>query len=267
MTIDLTFEQVMELFLENRRQLEENGRQLVEVREQMKETDVRFQETDVRFQEIAQQFKETDERLAKQSLETDRRFQETDERLAKQSLETDRRFQETDERLAKQSQETDERLAKQSKKTDKKMREVMGLFTSQWGKMMEALVKPDALRLFQERGIQVNYCMRRVEARVGGRNMEIDLLLENGQEVIVLEVKTILKGDDVKEFMAEELGEFLTFFPRYRSYKVYGGVAALDVDEGVDKYAYRNGLFVLMVGGGVVQIKNDDKFIPKNFGA
>ncbi len=220
MTTDLTFEQVMELFLENRRQLEENGRQLVEVREQMKETDRRMQETDIRFQETAQQFKETDERLANQS-----------------------------------------------KKTDKKMREVMGLFTSQWGKMMEALVKPDALRLFQERGIQVNYCMRRVEAQVGGRNMELDLLLENGQEVIVLEVKTTLKGDDVKEFLAEELGEFLTFFPRYRNYKVYGGVAAIDVDEGVDKYAYRNGLFVLMVGGGVVQIKNDAKFIPKNFGA
>ncbi len=237
MTTDLTFEQVMELFLENRRQLEENGRQLVEVREQSKETDRRFQETDRRFQE------------------TDRRFQETNEQLAKQSKETDRRFQ-----------ETDERMAKEWKKTDKKMREVMGLFTSQWGKMMEALVKPDALRLFQERGIQVNYCMRRVEARVGGRNMELDLLLENGQEVIVLEVKTTLKIDDIKEFMAEELGEFLTFFPRYRSYKVYGGVAALDVDEGVDKYAYRNGLFVLMVGGGVVQIKNDDKFRPKNFG-
>ncbi len=209
MTTDLTFEQVMELFLENRRQLEENGRQLVEVREQMKETN----------EQLAQQFKETDERMAKEW-----------------------------------------------KKTDKKMREVMGLFTSQWGKMMEALVKPDALRLFQERGIQVNYCMRRVEARVGGRNMELDLLLENGQEVIVLEVKTTLKLDDVKEFMAEELGEFLTFFPRYRNYRIYGGVAALDVDEGVDKYAYRNGLFVLMVGGGVVQIKNDDKFRPKNFG-
>ncbi len=219
MATDLTFEQIMELFLENRRQLEENGRQLVEVREQMQETDRRMQETD-------------------------RRMQETD----------------------RQMQETNEQLAKQSKKTDKKMREVIGLFTSQWGKLMEALVKPDALRLFQERGIEVSYCMRRVEAKIGGRTMEIDLLLENGQVVIVLEVKTTLKGDDVKEFLAEELGEFLTFFPRYRNYKVYGGVAAIDVDEGVDKYAYRNGLFVLMVGGGVVQIKNDDKFIPKNFG-
>ncbi len=250
MAIDLTFEQIMELFLKNERQLEK-------ISEQMKETDLRMQETDRLIQENAQQFKETDERLTQQFKETDRRFQE---RLAKQA-------QETDERLAQQFKETDERMAKEWKKTDKKMREVIGLFTSQWGKMMEALVKPDALRLFRERGIQVNYCMRRVEAQVGGRNMELDLLLENGQEVIVLEVKTTLKVDDVKEFLAEELGEFLTFFPRYRSYRVYGGVAALDVDEGVDKYAYRNGLFVLMVGGGVVQIKNDDKFIPKNFGA
>ncbi len=198
MTTDLTFEQVMQLFLESRKQLEENGRQLAEVREQFKQTD--------------------------------------------------------------------ERLAKQSKETNKKIREVMGLFTSQWGKMMEALVKPDALRLFKERGITVNYCMPRVEAHVGGRNMEIDLLLENGREVVVLEVKTTLKVDDVKEFLAEELGEFLTFFPRYQGYKIYGGVAALDVDHGADKFAYRNGLFVLLVAGGVVQIKNDEKFIPKMFG-
>ena len=42
----------------------------------------------------------------------------------------------------------------------------------------------------------------------------------------------------------------------------------MDIVEDADRYAYRQGLFVLsVVGDGVVQIKNDADFQPKNFGA
>jgi len=54
--------------------------------------------------------------------------------------------------------ETDARF----KETDKKINELSGLFSSQWGKMIEALVEPNALKLFQVRGIQVRYVYRRV---------------------------------------------------------------------------------------------------------
>ena len=96
--------------------------------------------------------------------------------------------------------------------------------------------------------------------------MEIDLILENQIEVIVGEVKTSLSTDDVKEFL-EDLATFTEFFPIYRGYRIYGTVAALNITNEVASFAYRRGLFVLRVmGDGMVTIRNDEKFTPRDFG-
>lgn len=170
-------------------------------------------------------------------------------------------FKETDAKFKETQGELDRRF----KETDKKINQLSGLFSSQWGKMLEALVEPSALRLFRERGIQVNHTFPRAKSRLNGRAMEIDLLLENTDEVVVVEVKSTLKVSDVTDFLTD-LGQFLDFFPRYRSYRVYAGVAALSIEEEADRYAYRQGLFVLGLSGeGVVQLHNDADFRPRDF--
>jgi hypothetical protein len=203
--------------------------------------------------EVWQLFKETEARFK----ETEARFKETDARFR----ETDARFKETDARLDKRIRETDAQI----KKTTKEIRQLSALFNTQWGKMVEALVEPNALKLFQERGIQVRYVYRRVKSQFNGRSMELDILLENENEVVVIEVKSALKVNDVSNFLVQ-LELFLEFFPRYRNYRIYGGVAGLSIAEGADRYAYRQGLFVLSAaGGGVASIKNDPSFRPKDF--
>ncbi len=192
--------------------------------------------------------------------ETDRRFRETDARL-------DKRFAETDARLDKRFAETDALLSQRFAETDRQIRKLSGELGMEWGRMVEALVEPAALRLFQDRGIEVRYVFRRAKAKIDGRVMELDLLLENGDTVVVVEVKSRLKRDDVDRFL-ERLAKFLEFFSRYRGYRVYGGVAGLDVSADVARYAYRQGLFVInAVGDGVAQILNDEGFSPKDFGS
>ena len=39
----------------------------------------------------------------------------------------------------------------------------------------------------------------------------------------------------------------------------------MDIEEGADKYAYRQGLFVLAQSGESVSILNNDQFQPKNW--
>jgi len=196
-----------------------------------------FKETDVKFKETAARFKETDAR-----------FKETDARL-------DQRFKETDARLDKRSAET-----------DRKLRQLEGLFSSQWGRLIEALVQPAALKLFRARGIDVHYTFPRAKSQQNGSTLEIDLLLEDGEIVVVVEVKSVLRVSDVQEFL-EDLAAFPAYFPRYQGYQIYGAVAALSLDENADRYAYKQGLFVLsMSGEGMIEIRNDDKFHPQNFG-
>jgi hypothetical protein len=96
--------------------------------------------------------------------------------------------------------------------------------------------------------------------------MEIDLILEDGSEVMVGEVKTVLTAEHVSDFL-EDLAQFLDFFPAYRGYHLYGVVAGLEVGADVARYAVRRGLFVLRITGeGLLQIENDAAFQPRDFG-
>jgi hypothetical protein len=164
-----------------------------------------------------------------------------------------------------QFRETDARLDARFRETDAKLRRLEGLFGSQWGKLIEALVQPSVIRLFQGRGIDVHYVSQRVKSQLNGRSKEIDLLLENSEVVVVVEIKTTLRISDVNDFLAD-LAEFHHFYPKFARDRLFGAVAGLDIVEEADRYAYRRGLFVLQVSGEeTVQMLNDEKFTPHNF--
>ena len=82
-----------------------------------------------------------------------------------------------------------------------------------------------------------------------------------------MEVKTTLKVEDVKKHIKKRLKKFYSFFPEYERKQIYGGVAYIDVNEEADKFAYRQGLFVLALSGeNLVEIKNDENFKPTAYG-
>jgi hypothetical protein len=176
--------------------------------------------------------------------------------------ETDAKFKETDARLDQRFRETD----RQSKETDAKLRRLEGLFGNQWGRLVEAPVQPNVLRLFQRRGHAVHRLHQRSKAQRNGDTLEIDLILEDQTEVIVVEAKSILTVEAVSDFLTD-LQSFPAFFPLYQGYQIYGAVAGLDVSSDVTRCAMRRGLFALAVTGeGVVAIQNDDHFHPHDFG-
>ncbi|MCF8303195.1 MAG: hypothetical protein K9I94_07975 [Bacteroidales bacterium] len=182
-------------------------------------------------------------------------FQETD----KQFKETDKKFQETDKKF----QETD----RQFKETNKKIKELSNLFTTQWGKLMEALIKPSCLKLFKERDIDINQTYSNVEVELPDEKMaaEFDILLANGSEVVVIEVKTTMRIEFV-EWHLEKLEKIRKYFPRWADMNFYGAVAAIKYDEYSDKYAQRKGLFVLKSAGeGLIKIANPAAFEPKKY--
>jgi len=163
--------------------------------------------------------------------------------------------------------ETDRRLDKRFEDTDKSIKELANLFTGHWGKLIESLAGSGILEQLQSRGVAVTRLFRRSVSRQDGREMELDFLLTNDSEVVLGEVKTTMKTDDVKNFV-NKLGEFLYFYPHYKGFKIYGAMIGLSMEEESARYAYRNGLFVFKVGGeGMLQLLNDDKFTPKDFGA
>jgi hypothetical protein len=77
-------------------------------------------------------------------------------------------------------------------------------------------------------GIQVKEIHQRVKALQDGKVIaEIDLIcpsmLNNKEEILLVgEVKVHLLIDDIKEFIADDLMNFKSYFPKYKDLKVYG---------------------------------------------
>jgi DNA-binding transcriptional MerR regulator len=162
---------------------------------------------------------------------------------AQSARETDRRMQETDKRI----RDLDKQIAD---------------LTGSWSKFVESMVEPAVVRLFTERGIEIEGTYQRVKKRRDGNEMEIDILGINKECVVAVEVKTTLKVEDVNKHI-ERLDRFRNFFPEYADRKLIGAVAGMRIEEESDKYAYRKGFFVLAQSGENVIILNDEKFRPK----
>jgi hypothetical protein len=204
-----------------------------------------FQETDRKFQETDRKFQETDRKFQ----ETDRKFQETD-----------RRFQETDLQL----KETDRKLhaaIQENRRINQQVSKQIGELGGAWGRFVEDLVAPACERIFLERGIPVDQVSQRVKRRRQGDTLEIDVLVVNQGHVLAVEVKSSLSVPDVKDFIAD-LERFTTFFPEYADMQLYGAVAGIGIESGADRYAYRQGLFVMAQSGDSVTLLNDSAFIP-----
>lgn len=138
--------------------------------------------------------------------------------------------------------------------------EMVGLMTP-WDLFMDNLVGPAMVRLFQERGIEVQETSRRLKSQRPGAAMEIDILAVNGDVAVVIEVTFRLSLQDVEDFLAR-LPRFKQAFPQYGAYHIHGAVAGIEIDEGVDRYAYQQGLFVIKQTGDTVTLANDCKFQP-----
>ncbi len=236
------------------------------------EADRRAAELDRRFAELTEERKhraaELDRRLAELAEERKHRAAELDRRLAELAAEADRRAAELDRRFAELAAEADRRSAEAEKRLAKaeaiaaNINKAVSALTSRWGQFVENLVKPAAIRIFQERGITVTQTLRRLEMKRSGIAMEIDILAIDGDVAVAIEVKSNLSKDDVDYFL-EKLARFKEAFPRYSDVTLNGAVAGIEIDKGVDRYAYRQGLFVIQQSGEVVEIANDKNFRPK----
>ena len=205
------------------------------------------------LREAAESRKETDQVLKRLGQETDRRTQETD----RQMQETDRRMQETDRRM----QATD----RQMQETDLRLRKLDELFNGQWGKLMESLVEGDLVKLLNQRGIAVDHTITNAKKNYGERRWEFDILAVNGEEVVVVEVKTTLKVDDVDYFL-ERLQDFPELMPEFADRRTYGALAYLKTDGSVTVHAGRQGLYVIRATGSSASITNAEGFAPRAFG-
>ena len=260
--------------------LEEREATNDEIRALLKDTNEQLNKMAVEWRQRSRKWEKQNEEWEKQfKLKNEEREKERQKERKEREKQNEEREKERKEREKQNEKREKEReqwwqefnaknaaWEKRSQATDKKIAKVAGLFDTQWGKLIESLVEGGVLKLFQDRGVRVTEVHPRAKSHRNGSTMEVDLLLINETDVVVIEVKTTLKVKHVRNFL-KRMDKFFTFFPRYKEQTVYGGVAALRIEQESDRFAAKQGLFTLQVGGdGLVKLLNDETFKAHNFG-
>ena len=197
------------------------------------------------------------------SRETDRKFRETD----KQMKETDRKLREAGEEIRKMSRETREQIAatgRQMKETDKKV----GELTNRFGDMVEHMVVPNLLDRFRALGFVFEAASQNFKVRDQKNDLffEVDALLQNGDKVMVVEIKSSPSVEDIADHVRrmEKIRRYADLRSDPRKY--LGAIAGVVVSDSVQNKALKNGFFVLVPSGDTFTIiKPEGKYRVKEW--
>ena len=222
----------------------------------LKESSEERKETERILKELSEDRKETD-RILKELLE-DRK------ELSEDRKETDRILKELSEdrkELSENRKETERELKSLSREV-KSVSTSVGRLGNRLGEFVEEAVRPSAVRLFRERGIDVHEVHQNITAKRDGDVLEIDLLVVNNNDVIAIECKSNLGIDDVNDHL-ERLEKIKRLLPDHKNKRISGAVAGMVIPENIAMYAIRKGLYVIGQNGEHWELQNDMSFKAK----
>jgi hypothetical protein len=87
---------------------------------------------------------------------------------------------------------------------------------------------------------------------------EYDIVMYNGNSIALIECKYKAHEKDVKKLIEKKVDSFRMFFPDYKDYKIYLGIASFSFYDELENYAKENGVAVLKQKGGIMQIDDSN---------
>ena len=240
----LTFEKVWAMFQESDRKFQEEKE---EARKRAEEEDQKFRE----------RMEEEDRKFSERMEEEDRKFRE-------QMKESDLKFQEKIEEARKRAEEEDRKLREQMKETDRKI----GELSNRFGELAEHLVAPGIVERFNELGYRFDKVATKgckVYGNNGKEKTEIDILLENGDCIMAVEVKSKPKIQNIPHHIKrlEILREF--YSNHHDTRKIYGAIAGAIFGNEEKQAAFEAGFYVLVQSGDTMKIEFPCGFTPSEW--
>jgi len=162
----------------------------------------------------------------------------------------------------KETERIIEKIQRETAREIEKVNKNVGRLTNRLGEFVEEAVRPSAVKLFRERGIDVHEVQQNIVVKRDGEGLEIDLLVVNDKDTVAIECKSNLSIDDVNEHL-ERLEKIKRLIPRYKDNRILGAVAGMVIPANVASYAIRKGLFVIGQNGEHLELQNDASFKAK----
>ncbi len=185
---------------------------------------------------------------------TDQELKDLVASLVVSSKETGRQIEKTSAQMAETDKQIKEMLAKA--KIDEarydKMFKKMGDIENNIGYHAEQFFQD----IFEERlefgGIKYDEMFPNLTYRGKAGELEIDIALINGNAIALIEVKHRINPNFVNHFAEDRIEKFRKFFPEYKDYSAYLGIAGFSFDDEVVHRASAHGIGIIkQVGQGI----------------
>jgi hypothetical protein len=205
----------------------------------------------VTFEQVWASIQALGEKIDRQIAEADRRKEEADRRSAEaaiRSKEIDRQLEETKRLIEENAREA----ARERKEYNKRF----GDFSNRFGEIVEYMVAPNLRKKFRKIGLIFPRANTNFEVEDPDNDiyLEADVILENGDNVMLVETKTKPTTRDVKEHIKrlEKMRQYADLHGDKRKY--LGAVAGVVMTKNVKNYILQQGLFAVEPSGETFNI-------------
>ena len=168
-------------------------------------------------------------------------------------------FEKVWEMFQESKKETD-RMFQESKKVNDR---IIGKLGNRFGELVEHLVAPNLMEKFNELGYSFTESSMDViiiEPDNPDTSTDIDILLENGDIVIAIEVKSKPNDEDVRDHIQRMEVLRRRADRRNDTRKYRGAIAGAIMSPSVRQYITKNGFYLIEQTGDTVKINIPEKF-------
>ena len=187
-------------------------------------------------------------------MENREQLKETDRQLKENAREVREAL-----RALRETAQWQEETARQMKETDRQMQEYnkrFGDFTNRFGEVVEYMIAPNLREKFKDFDLNFPKANSNTDVADYDNNIffEIDVMLENGDKAMLVEVKTKLTTEDVKDHVKrlEKMRIYADLHDDKRAF--LGAVAGVVMTTNVKKYALKQGFYVIEPSGETFNI-------------
>jgi acetyl-CoA carboxylase alpha subunit len=181
---------------------------------------------------------------AKQLKEIDRIIKENAERH-------DREMKENAERFNREMKENAERHDRQMKESADQLNKQLGKLGNRFGEMVEYMVVPNLIAKFHDLGFVFEKAYLDAEIKDKKNNIftEVDITLENGDKVMIVEVKSKPTTENVTEHIErmEKVRRHGDLHGDKRTFLC--AIAVMIIEDNVKKFALKTGFYVIEPSG------------------
>ncbi|ORU93741.1 MAG: hypothetical protein A6F72_07550 [Cycloclasticus sp. symbiont of Poecilosclerida sp. N] len=179
-----------------------------------------------------------------QMLKTDAQLAKTDAQLAK----TDAQLAETDAQLA----ETAAQILKTSTKVDR-VAEMYGGVSNNQGDVAEEFFFNSLKANLTLNGIKFDHINKNMTRCNNGSEGEYDIVLINGKEIFIIEVKYKAHQADLDRLLNQKAPTFDILYPEYQNYIKHLGLASFSINDVLKRRALEKHVTVLQRKGELIE--------------